>query len=157
LEPESAALNAMVGFIHYLDARFGWWDERQAAIELALRYADRALELDPENPDANTASSCALLLQGRYDEAAAHARRAARLAPGSADAATFACFVLAFAGHPGEAVVHGERAMTLSPHRPAYYFGHLGNAYRLAGRIEDAIAASRPTMRAALGLALPTW
>ncbi len=31
--------------------------------------------------------------------------------------------------------------MTLSPHRPAFYFGHLGNAYRLAGRIEDAITA----------------
>jgi adenylate cyclase len=141
LEPNSAALNAMVGFIHYLDARFGWWDDRRTAIGKALSYAERALDLDPENPDAKTVSSCALLLQGRYDEAAAHARRAAQLAPGSADAATFACFVLAFAGYPEEAVVHGERAMTLSPHSPAFYFGHLGNAYRLAGRIEDAITA----------------
>jgi adenylate cyclase len=141
LDPNSAALHAMVGFIHYLDARFGWWNERQTAVGKALSYADRALDLDPENPDANTASSCALLLQGRYEEAAAHARRAVHLAPGSADAATFACFVLAFAGYPQEAVVHGERAMTLSPHRPAFYLGHLGNAYRLAGRMEDAIAA----------------
>jgi adenylate cyclase len=141
LEPNSAALNAMVGFIHYLDARFGWWGDRRTAIGQAFNYADRALDLDPENPDANSVSSCALLLQGRYDEAAACARRAVQLAPGSADAATFACFVLAFAGYPQEAIVHGERAMTLSPHPPAYYFGHLGNAYRLAGRIEDAITA----------------
>jgi len=141
LEPNSAALNARVGFIHYLDARFGWWDDRRTAIGKALSYADQALDLDPENPDANTVSSCALLLQGRYDEAAARARKAAHLAPSSADTATFACFVLAFAGYPKEAVAHGERAMTLSPHRPAFYFGHLGNAYRLAGRIEDAITA----------------
>ena len=28
LEPQLASLNAMVGFIHYIDARFGWWDEQ---------------------------------------------------------------------------------------------------------------------------------
>jgi adenylate cyclase len=30
--------------------------------------------------------------------------------------------------------------MTLSPNYPGYYLGHLGNAYRLAGRPEDAVA-----------------
>ncbi len=141
LDPASAALNGMLGFMHYVDARFGWWDDRQTALGKARSYADRALELDPDNPDANTASSFTMLMEGRYDEAVVHARRAAQLAPGSADAATFACFVLAFAGCPQEAVAHGERAMTLSPNCPAYYLGHLGNAYRLAGRIGEAITA----------------
>jgi adenylate cyclase len=139
LDPTSAALNAMLGFIHYIDARFGWWDDWETALGKAREYADQALELDPENPAANTTSSFTLLLEGRYDEAAVHARRAADLAPGSADAASMACFVLAFAGYPEEAVAQGERAMTLSPNYPAYYLGHLGNAYRLAGRIEEAI------------------
>src|SRR6476660_9446445 len=49
LDPTSAALNAMLGFIHCLDARFGWWDDREAAIVKAHSYADRALELDPNN------------------------------------------------------------------------------------------------------------
>ena len=49
--------------------------------------------------------------------------------------------MLAFAGFPDEAVAQGERAMTLSPHYPGYYLGHLGNAYRLAGKFDDAIAA----------------
>jgi adenylate cyclase len=31
LDPASAALNAMLGFMHLLDARFSWWDDRQAA------------------------------------------------------------------------------------------------------------------------------
>ena len=31
--------------------------------------------------------------------------------------------------------------MTLRPNYPAYYLGHLGNAYRLAGKFEEAIAA----------------
>ncbi len=31
--------------------------------------------------------------------------------------------------------------MTLSPNYPGYYLGSLGNAYRLAGRVEEAITA----------------
>jgi len=139
LDPASAALNGMLGFLHYVDARFGWWDDRKSAGAKARAYADRAPELDPENPDANTASSLVMLLKRRYDEAAIHARKAARLAPGSADAATYACYVLAFAGYPKEAMAHDERAMTLSPHYPGYYLGILGNAYRLAGRFAQAI------------------
>ena len=141
LDPTSATLNAMLGFMHYVDARFGWWDDRETALAKSQSYVDLALDLDPENPDANSTSSMTSLLQGRFEEAAIHARRAVKLAPGSADAATFACFVLAFVGYPDEAVAHGERAKTLSPNYPAYYLGHLGNAYRLAGRIEEAIAA----------------
>ena len=52
----SAALNAMLGFIHCLNARFGWWDDREAAIVKAHAYADRALELDPNNADGHIAS-----------------------------------------------------------------------------------------------------
>jgi adenylate cyclase len=141
LDPASAALNAMLGFMHYVDVRFGWWDDKETALGKARAYADRALQLDPENPDANTASSFVLLLQGRYAQAASYARKAVQVAPGSADAASFACFVLAFSGYPEEAVALGERAMSLSPAHPAYYLGHLGNAYRLSGRTEEAIGA----------------
>jgi hypothetical protein len=55
--------------LHCLDARFGWWDDRDIAIGKAEAYARRALEIDPGNADAYTTSSLILLLQGRYDEA----------------------------------------------------------------------------------------
>jgi len=141
LDPASAALHGSIGYMHYMDVRFGWWDDRQPALEKARTYSDRALELDPDSPDGHTASSLTFLVDGHYDEAAVHARRAANLAPGSADTVAFACVVLANAGYPQEGVAHGERAMTLSPNYPASYLGQLGNAYRLAGRVEEAIAA----------------
>ncbi len=141
LDPDSSTLNAMISLVHYADARFGWWEDRETAHQKAMSYTQRALELDPENPDANVFASLALLQAGRYDEAAEKARRAVRLAPGSADATSFGCFTLAFAGFPEEAAALGERALTLSPNYPASYLGHLGNAYRLAGRTEEAIAA----------------
>jgi adenylate cyclase len=141
LDPDSAVLNAMIGFIHYVDARFGWWDDRATAVAKGRGHVDRALVLDPGNPDACMTEGLLFLFQARWDEAAASARRALRLAPNAADVATLACFVLAMAGFAEEAVAEGERALTLSPAHPGYYLGHLGNAYRLAGRLPEAIAA----------------
>jgi len=141
LDPSSATINAMLGFVHYCDARFGWWDDRETALDKAAIYAERALAAGPEDGDAHITAAVVELMKGRYEAAIAHARLAVRLAPGSADAATFACFVLASCGVPEEGIVQGERAMTLSPNCPGYYLGHLGHAYRLAGRIEEAIAA----------------
>ena len=141
LDPTSAALNGMLSSAHWLDARFGWWDDRETALAKARIYADRALELDPENADAVTASSIALAMKGQYDEAVAHARRAVELAPGSADAAHFASFVLASAGYTKDAVGESKRAMALNPNYPPYYLGNLGYALRLAGQVEEAITA----------------
>jgi adenylate cyclase len=141
LDPTSASLNAMLGFMHCLDARFGWWDDRETAIDKARAYADRALEIDPGNADAYTTSSLILLLQRRFDEAVADARKATQLAPGSADTAELASHVLTPSGYPEEAVVLSEKAISLSPNYPAVYLGTLGNAYRLSGRTEQAIAA----------------
>jgi adenylate cyclase len=141
LDPASASLNARLSFLHSLDARFGWWDDRQTAMDKARAYADRALEIDPENADAHTASSVLLLFQRRHDEAVAAARKAVQLAPGAADTAELASHVLAASGYPQDAVVLSEKAMSLSPSYPAMVLGTLGNAYRLAGQTEKAIAA----------------
>ncbi|MGD0533806.1 MAG: tetratricopeptide repeat protein [Methyloceanibacter sp.] len=141
LDPTSAALNAMLGFMHCVDARFGWWDDRETALGKARTYTDKALELEPANADAYRTSSVLLLAQGRYDEAVVDAKRSVQLAPGSADVAELASFVLASSGFPEEAVILIENAMALSPNYPPVYLGILGNAYRLSGRIEEAIAA----------------
>ncbi|MET0709276.1 MAG: adenylate/guanylate cyclase domain-containing protein [Tardiphaga sp.] len=141
LDPASASLNAELGLLHSFDARFGWWDDRETAIEKALAYVDRALEIDPGNADAYTVSSLILLFQRQHDEAVAAARKAVELAPGSADTTELASHVLAASRYPEEAVVLSEKAMTLSPNYPAVYLGTLGNAYRLSGRTEQAIEA----------------
>ena len=141
LDPNSASLNALVGFMRLLDARFGWWDNREAALQKAQARIDRALELDPDNADARMGLSFLRLWSERFDEAVHEARRAVELAPGSADTADFASLVLTSAGHAEEAATLSEKAIALSPNYPAVYLGGLGNAYHYAGRIEEAIAA----------------
>jgi len=141
LDPRSAPLNAMLGFTHCLDARFGWKDTFEIAMAKARAYADRALELDPGNADAYIASGMVLLMEGRHDEAVASARKAVQLAPGSADVVQLAAFILLPSGYPEEAVALSEKSMTLSPNYPAPYLGTLGDAYRQSGRTDEAIAA----------------
>lgn len=151
LDARSASLHAMLGLLHYLDARFGMWDDRATALSKARDYIDSALRLDPEHADAHTSNSLLHLLQGRYEEAVQAARRALECGPGSADAASFAAFVLANAGHADEALAQMERAMRLCPIYPAYYLGHLGLACRLAGRHAEAIEAFEAYQKASPG------
>jgi adenylate cyclase len=141
LDPSSACLNAMLGFLHYLNARFGFWDDRETALRKGGAYVDKALSLDPENSDAHMTRSLLLMLQRRFDEAVLAARKAIEYGPGSADNAVFASYVFDNAGLVQEAVVQIERAMKLSPIFPPNYLGQLGNAYRLAGRYDEAVAA----------------
>jgi len=154
LDPGSASVNAMLGFMSYADARFGWWDDRETALKKGQAYVDRAFAIDPDNADAHMVSGLLLMLQMRHAEAVAHARKSVELAPGSADAAVFACFVLASSGYADEAVVQIEKAIALSPRYPPTYLGHLGNAYRLAGRLDDAIAAFKEYSRRSPGFGL---
>ena len=141
LDPNSAPLNAALAFIHASDARFGWWEDRETALRKGEEYVERGLAIDPTNPDIHTSSSMLLLVRRRHDDAVAEARKAVDLGPGSADVATFASFVLASSGYAQEAVLQIERAMKLSPKYPPTYLGHLGNAYRLMARYQDAIVA----------------
>jgi adenylate cyclase len=154
LDPDSASLNAMLGFMSYADARFGWWDDRDSALKKGRAYVERAFELDPNNADAYMVSGLLLMLQMRHGEAVAHSRKSVELAPGSADAAVFACFVLASSGFPEEAVTQIEKAIALSPRYPPNYLGHLGNAYRLARRFDEAIAAFKEYGRRSPGFGL---
>ncbi len=119
LDPTSASLNAMLSFMHCLDARFNWWDDPRTAAGKARAYIDKALELDPNNADAYIAAGGLSWFERRFDEAVAHAKRAVQLAPGSADVANIASFYLTSAGFPGrggETKQEGDRPQpTLSP------------------------------------------
>ena len=136
------------------DARFGWWDDREAAMAETRRFTELALAVDPDHPDAHVTSGFVGMIEGEWPRAIHHVRKAVESAPGSANAAVMASFILACAGHPQEAVPLIERAMQLSPNYPANYLGHLGNAYRLTGRFEEAIAAFKAFDQRSAGFGL---
>ncbi|HKX09219.1 MAG TPA: tetratricopeptide repeat protein [Stellaceae bacterium] len=154
LDPNSAPLNAMLGFAHVADARFGWWDEREVAIAKSDRYIERALAIDPQNPDAHRARAGILLARARFDEAVAAVREAVACGPNFPDVLDFASHVLCCADRAAEAIPLIRQAMTLSPTYPANYLGSLGNALRLAGRTAEASDAFRAYHAASPGFGL---
>jgi adenylate cyclase len=50
LDPTSATLNGMLGFVHYCDARFGWWDDRETALGRAQATPTRRSNSIPKMP-----------------------------------------------------------------------------------------------------------
>ena len=141
LDPQSAVIQAMLGMLYYIDARFGYWNTRDTALAKGTAHVEKALACDAESSDAYMVQGLLLLLQGRHEEAVAASRLSLAYCPNGADAAAFAAFVLANAGAGAEAALEIERAIKLCPMFPSYYFGHMGLAYREAGRIGEAIAA----------------
>jgi adenylate cyclase len=145
LDPGSAVLNAMLGDIHFSDARHGWsGEDRETALRKAEAYVERALAIDPDTPDAHRTAAGILMLKSRFEEAAAAARRGAKLGFNLPDVLVFTGFVLTCCGYAGEAVDQIKRAFPLNgPNHQPWHFGVLGNALRLAGRTDEAIAAFR--------------
>lgn len=141
LDPRSATIQAMLGMLYYLDGRFEFWNDRDTALKKGLAHVETALSLDAACADAWMVQGLLLLMQLRHADAVAATRRSIALGPGSADVAAFGGFVLANAGEAAEAVQVIERAIRLCPMYPPFYLGHLGLAYRVAGRVQDAIAA----------------
>ncbi|TYO63408.1 hypothetical protein FXV83_27530 [Bradyrhizobium hipponense] len=139
-DPHSAALHAMLGFAHTWNARFGWWGDRKAYLASGTMHIEKALSIDPTNAEALVSSAIACLMEARFDEAVGKARRAVDLAPGAPKIATFAGYVFTATGLAQEAIAQIEKAIRLNPHFPQLYLSFLGNAYRLAGRMDEAIA-----------------
>ena len=143
-DPGSAVLNALLADVYYSDARHGWsGEDRDTALRKAEALVARALEIDPQNADAHRSAAGVLLLQQRFDDAVAAARKAARFGPSLPDVLVFGGFVLTCCGHAAEAIKQIEKALALNPVYHPWYLGVLGNAYRLAGRTDDAITAFR--------------
>jgi len=139
-DPESAALHANAGIAHVLNARLGWWEDRKASLATGKMHIEKALSLDPDNAEALITSAMIRLMDARFEEAVAEARRAPERAPGTPKIASFAGYVFTSAGLVQEAIEQIEKAIRLNPYFPPLYLGYLGNAYRLAGRTEVAIA-----------------
>lgn len=119
--------------------RFNWADEPSQALDDAIRKAEFALNLDPDDARGYAALGNARLYKREHDESLAAYERAIQFNPNDAD-------ILAEMGH--SASVYGDteravelirRAMQLNPYFPDWYLWHLGEAYFDMNDYEEAI------------------
>jgi len=86
------------------------------------------------------------LWKREHEQALAEAERALALAPNDAESYATLAYILSYAGQPKKAIAVMEQALRLNPRPPAWYYFQLGRAYRLTGRVEEAIATQKEAL-----------
>jgi adenylate cyclase len=160
LVPENSSLYSLLAATHIMDLWFGSTKSNLVSFAQATTCVKKAIALDKDNSDAYLVLGKLHEIKREHNEAIAAAERSITLNPNGADAYAGLGIILTLAGRPEEGVEFVKKAIRLNPIPPAYYFNHLGVAYRTSGQYEEAITAykkaihNQPTLLFAhLGLA----
>jgi len=109
----------------------------------AIDHLEAAVSLAPDSADAHNRLGFILAKVGRADEALVHLEKAVELKPDSAEYRFNLGFVLGRGGNTAAAIPQLEKAVELSGGKDWECLAALGMAYSVAGRKEDAIAATQ--------------
>jgi len=143
LDPDYANAASWLGWTHWNDARYRWSADRGESLRMAEDLGRRALTLDSEWEAGHGLMGAVHLLKGDFDQSLAERRKALEISPGTAENQYMMGWTLVYAGDPDEAIEHLRRALRLSPFAPAHWASSLGEAYRLSGRADEAVAVLR--------------
>ncbi len=147
LDPRFAAAYALLGRTYLMEVVYQWNQDPQTQ-EKIFALGQQAVVLDDSQPTAHETLGLAYLGKKQHAQAIAEAEKAVALDPNYADAYVTLAEILSFAGRPQEAIDLVEQAMRLNPRYPFSYLWALGHAYRLVGRLPEAITAlKRVVMR----------
>jgi len=141
LVPENSSLYSLLAATHLMDLWLGSTKSNLVSFAQATTCVKKAIALDKDNSDAYLVLGKLHEIKREHDEAIAAVERAVVLNPNGADAYAGLGIILALAGRPEEGVEFVKKAIRLNPIPPAYYFNHLGAAYRISGQYEEAITA----------------
>lgn len=140
-DPRMARAYAMLGWTHAFDVMNGWSETPERSLRDAEDLATRALALDRDLPVAYFVRGLVHRERGEYVKALVEAERAIALNPNYANGHVLYATLLYYAGRPQEGLERMQRAIQLNPHHPFNYPFHLGQAYFVLERYDEAIAA----------------
>jgi adenylate cyclase len=146
LDPDYARAHTNLALTHSRDVVWGWTDQREEPIRLALQYIDRADRLDPTDSRMYFARTSLSISQRHYDRALVEARRAIELEPNYADGYGTLAFVLFNMGELEEALPAIHTANRLNPRYPFVYSWIEGHIYFLMKEYEKAVPFFREVL-----------
>jgi len=115
-----------------------WGDDHRAAFDQAIHWAEKAIDVDPEDATAQLALGVVRIWQGRLDDARVAAERLIELQPGLMDGPRMLANIENFAGNPERAAEMGEEAMRRDPHSSDMSLHVLGQCYFAQKKFEMA-------------------
>jgi TolB-like protein len=140
-DPGFARAHAGLSFVHFQTAFMHHTEDLAGEIELARRFAQRSLELDPLDPFCNFAMGRTYWLVGDLEGGLAWLDRATSLSPNYAQGLYARAWTETLAGRAPEGRGHVDVAMRLSPLDPLYYAMLGTRAFTHMAMGEDAAAA----------------
>jgi len=121
LEPRFARAHAGLSFVHFQTAFMGYTADVAGQVQLARRFAERGLELDPLDPFVNFTMGRSYWLEGDLDSALSWLERSTSISPNYAQGIYARAWTEALSGRASEGRSHVDLAMRLSPIDPLFY------------------------------------
>ena len=137
--PTYADAYAELADVTFQRATFGWSEFAQQDLENAIRYAQKAVDLDEENVLGHSVLARVYAAMQKYDLALAEAERALTINPSDAEALLAQAAVLLWTSHIDESIASAEFAARLNLNIGPEASLNLGLAYLLARRYADAV------------------
>lgn len=145
-DPNFARPLGGIATVHWYSAKRGWSPSREESIRLGIEFAERAIEVDPEEPLGYQLLGNLYFLLNQPERAIELRRKAIELAPNDFSTVAGLAMRLKEFGQEEEAVELFEHAMRLSPRHPWWVpFGY-GLALHLVGRKDDAVQVYNDTI-----------
>ena len=134
-----ANAHAMVGWAHFMDARFGWAKSRAESMKMAFKYAKEAIVLDDTLDFAHTLVGAIYLIQHKHEKAIAEVERAITLNPNGEHVLSMFAAYVSCSGRWEEGIEVSKKALRLNPFPPVMDLHWLGRAYFMTGQYDEAI------------------
>ncbi|CUH98250.1 adenylate/guanylate cyclase domain-containing protein [Leisingera aquaemixtae] len=128
-DQDYARASAAISRTMNIDWRYSWAKDAEHALDTALSFAQRAVELDPTDARGFGELGFVHLYRKEHDAAIGAYRRALALNPNDADLLSDYADALAHSGDNQAAIGNLQQAMRLNPYFPDQYLWHLGGAY----------------------------
>jgi len=142
LDPNFAQAYASLALSYLDDWRRHWGVSREESISQAVMLAQKAIQIDPSNPQAHFALGFIYLYVHKgHDRAIEAAKKVLELDPNYADGYALLSSAYFFAGHPEKSLPLDRKAMRLNPASSFLYFVHLGRSYYFQKQYEQALEA----------------
>jgi TolB-like protein/class 3 adenylate cyclase len=115
INPNFGVAYAFLGWVETSNARFGWSDNRDEALERAREYAEQAIA-NADDPGIGYALLGSVnFYQGKFEDAVAAAKQAVNISPSNADCYQIFAMASIAVGNWNEAVHAAESALRLNP------------------------------------------
>jgi tetratricopeptide (TPR) repeat protein len=142
LDPKFAGAWALLGWTYLWDVSLGWSKFPLQSIKGALECAQKAIGLNDSCAKGHSLMGSINLLNRKFDEAVENGEKAVRLNSNDPHMLVALAAIMHYNGKFDESIALIKNAMRLCPYYPAFYLHYLSISYFLAGRYEEALAAS---------------